>query len=87
MVKLFQTRRKITVKDKLNVIFCAYGSLTDFSIKKCGPAAIGRECGITPNTVCWMLMRFQMVNQDIERFLVRGHPPGKPIKLIGSTEI
>ena len=77
MVKLFRTRRIITARDKLNVIFSSYGSLSDFSQKKCGPCAVARECNISPSTVCWILDRFHMVKQDLDRFVIRGHPPGK----------
>jgi len=33
MVKLFNSKRRLTRKDKLNVIYGTYGSLTDFSEK------------------------------------------------------
>jgi hypothetical protein len=33
MVKLFQVKRSLTTKEKLNAIFATFGSLTDFTCK------------------------------------------------------
>ena len=42
MVKIFNTRKVSTTKDKLNVLFCTYNSLSDFTRKRNGPAFVAR---------------------------------------------
>ena len=42
MTKLFQTKRRLSAKDKLNIIFCTYGSLTDFRLKQHGPTNVAK---------------------------------------------
>ena len=46
MVKLFKTKRVLTKKEKFNVLFCTYGSLTEFNRKKVGPSAVARQCNL-----------------------------------------
>ena len=40
MVKIFSTRKVLKAKDKLNVIFWAYNSLTDFSRQRVGTCSV-----------------------------------------------
>ena len=42
MKKVFKTRRKITVKDKLNVLFSTYQSLTNFRAKRIGSTTVSK---------------------------------------------
>jgi hypothetical protein len=43
MVVIFNTCRKnVKAKDKLNVLFATYHSLTDFSRRRAGPSAVAR---------------------------------------------
>ena len=51
MVKLLKSRRKLTLKEKLNILFCVYGSLTDFSVQQNGYWRVGRRLDIKPTTV------------------------------------
>ena len=51
MVKLLKTRRMLTTKEKLNVLFCAFGSLTDFSVQQNGYVAVAKQLDIKPTTV------------------------------------
>ena len=51
MVKLLKARRMLTTKEKLNVLFCAFGSLTDFSVQQNGYAAVAKQLAIKPTTV------------------------------------
>ena len=51
MVKLLKARRMLTTKKKLNVLFCAFGSLTDFTVQQNGYAAVAKQLDIKPTTV------------------------------------
>ena len=51
METLFKTRTKVTVKQKLNVIFLTYSSLTDFSRIYLSQAKVGRQLCIPTATV------------------------------------
>ena len=42
MVKLLKARRLLTAKEKLNVLFCAYGSITDFSVQQNGYVTVAK---------------------------------------------
>ena len=42
MKKVFQTRRQMSVKDKLNILYCTYGSLTNFRVKRYGSYDVAR---------------------------------------------
>ena len=55
MVKLLKTRRMLTMKEKLNVLFCAYGSITDFSVQQNGYVKVARQLDIKPTTVEMLL--------------------------------
>ena len=58
MVKLFNAYRRLTPKEKLNVVFSTYGSLTDFSERKLGLTAVSKLFSIRLNTVYQLLKRF-----------------------------
>jgi hypothetical protein len=42
MTKVFRVTRKLTVKDKLNILYCTYGSFTNFKVKQYGSAEVAR---------------------------------------------
>ena len=46
MGKLFETKKLSSAKTKLNVLFLAYQSLTNFSCVKVGPSEVGRQLRI-----------------------------------------
>ena len=88
MVAIFKgCRRTLKAKDKLNVLFATYHSLTDFSRKRVGPCAVARQVKLSPSTVTRLLQLFEMHDFDVGRFLPRRKPPGRPRKVIGSPEI
>lgn len=50
-MKLFNTYRMLTKKEKLNIIFESYGSLTDFSYQQYGYCLVAKKLGIKPTAV------------------------------------
>ena len=67
---LFTVRRRLTSKQKLNILWCTYHSLTDFSAKKAGPSAVGRQLNLNKKTVHMFLTRFAVdYNFNVEQVL------------------
>jgi len=59
MVKLFQVKRSLTSKEKLNAIYAIFGSLSDFSCKlKVSYTKLSQELGIKRTTLSEMVYRF-----------------------------
>ena len=50
-MKLFNAYRMLTKKEKLNIIFESYGSVTDFSCQQYGYCVVAKKLGIKPTTV------------------------------------
>ena len=48
MVKVFATRRILTPKEKLNVLWAVYQSYSDFSRRRKGPCEVGRLLKLAP---------------------------------------
>ena len=78
MVKLFKTKRILTKKEKLNVIFCTYGSLTKFGRRKVGPSAVARQCNLLQPTVSRLIKRFEQEDFNVDKFVLEKRHPGKP---------
>jgi hypothetical protein len=68
-MKLFVTRQRIKTKEKLNVIFAAYNSLTNFRLRRFSYSAVSKKTGIKLSTVTHMLMRFKECLYDVPLFL------------------
>ncbi len=77
MVKLFQTRHKLTRKEKLNVIFSTYGSLTQFDRKKVGPSSVARQCNLLQPTVSKLIKRFEQQGCNTDKFVLEKRHLGK----------
>ena len=88
MVKLFQSRRHLSSKEKLNIIYATFGSLTDFSCRlKVSYAKIGKELGIPRNTVLRLVQRLkEKYNSNIDSLIVGAKTAGRPLKRIDSSE-
>ena len=84
-MKLFRTLRRLTVKEKLNIVFSAYNSLNDFSKKKVGPSALARMYNIKQSTISKLLIRFEQSGKDVNSLIVKRATGGKRISLIGSV--
>ena len=78
MVKLFKTKRVLTKKEKLNVLFCTYGSLTKFDHKKVGASAVARQCNLLQPTVSKLIKRFEQEDCNVDKFVLEQRHPGKP---------
>ena len=57
MVKLVKTRRTLSKKDRLNIVWGLYGSLTNFRHQQYGASHVSRELGINVQTVNTCLKR------------------------------
>ena len=77
MVKLFKTKRILTRKEKLNVLFCTYGSLTKFGRKKVGPSSVARQCNLLQPTVSKLIKRFEQEGCNVDKFVLEKRHPGK----------
>ena len=64
-----RTRRVYTPAMKTNLLLVAYGSLTDFSQRTSKICDIARIINMPPTTVSSLLLRFNNLGHDIERFL------------------
>ena len=51
MVKMFRTWTHMSNKDKLNVIWSTYHSLTDFTRRRTGPSEVARTLKLTQQAV------------------------------------
>ena len=86
-MKLFKTYRRLTTKERLNLIYIMYKSLTDFKQRRERPSVAAKELGLTRQTVHSALTNFETYGKNIKRFLIKPKPKGRPIALIGSHEI
>ena len=59
MTKLLKTRRTLKAKDKINIVWATYGSLTRFNIKVQGPSVVGRLLGFPRVTIFSFLKRLK----------------------------
>ena len=64
MTKLIRTRRKLTKKDRINMVWASYGSLTRFREVLQGPSMVGRLLGFGTATVFNFLTRLRKANFD-----------------------
>ena len=87
MVKLFSVRRRLSPKEKLNILFCTYGSLTDCLRVKHGPCEVARQVKIAQPTVTMVLKRFAKYGYDVDRLMRGEKATGRPIKPIGNKAI
>jgi transposase len=87
MPKVFKVYRLLTAKDKLNILYGTYGSLTQFREKLYGVREVARQTGCCVSTVFSALRRFDASQHDVKAFLKKQHRPGAPRKLVGSKAI
>ena len=87
MVKLLKARRLLTAKEKLNVLFSAYGSITDFSVQQNGYVAVAKQLDIKPTTVQMLLFRLKKYKFDVERLVGKRRRPDLKRKVIGSVDL
>ena len=88
MVKLFQVKRSLTTKEKLNAIFATFGSLTDFTCKlKVSYTKLSEELGIKRTTLSELIYRFKSkYSSNLDHFIVGHKRPGRPRQIIDSVE-
>ena len=75
------------MKEKLNVLFCAFGSITDFSVQQNGYVRVARQLDIKPTTVETLLFRLKKYEYDVQRLVGKRRRPDRVRKLIGSAEL
>lgn len=80
MVKLFKLNRRLSVKDHLNIIYSAYGSLTDFSAPRKKLALIAEELKLPMREASRFLKRLRDNNFELGALLQRRRAPGKARK-------
>ena len=85
-MKLFNTYRMLTKKEKLNIIFESYGSLTDFTHKQCGYCVVAKKLGIKPTSVQQVLVRLKQYMFDVSRLVNKRRRPDRKRQVIGSEE-
>jgi hypothetical protein len=69
MPRVYLTNRRLTRKDKINIIMCTYHSLTAFDSRMQSGYKTARELRLIPQTVYAALKRFESLGQDLERFV------------------
>ena len=88
MVKLFNSSRwDLTAKQKINIVYSAFGSIEDFTRQIAGPNQVARELHLVRQTVQRNLQRFKQLNCSMVDYLKTKKRPGPPRKLIGSHDI
>jgi hypothetical protein len=88
MVKLFNPSRwDLTAKQKINIVYSAFGSIEDFSRQIAGPNRVARELKLVRQTVQRNLQRFKQLKCDMVDYLKTKKRPGPTRKLIGSHDI
>jgi len=75
------------MKEKLNVLFCAFGSITDFSVQQNGYVKVAKQLDIKPTTVEMLLVRLKKYGYDVQRLVGKRRRPDRVRKLIGSAEL
>ena len=86
-MKLFNTYRMLTKKEKLNIIFESYGSLTDFSYQQYGYFKVAKKLGIKPTAVQQVLVRLKRYTFDVSRLVDKRRRPDRKRRVIGSAEL
>jgi transposase len=88
MVKLFNVKRSLTAKEKLNAIYATFGSLSDFTHKrKVSFTKLSEELGMKRTTLSELIYRFKgKYSSNLDHFIVGHKRPGRPIQIIGSVE-
>lgn len=86
MTKLMPTRRTLSKKDKLNIIFASYGSLTNFKCKIRRPAVVGRLLGFCRETIWTLLRRLRRNKFDVLATIDRAKYH-RDRKIVGSKAI
>ena len=88
MVKLFNSSRwDLTAKQRINIVYCAFGSVEDFTRQIASPSQVARELKLVRTTVSRNLHRLRQLNWNMADYLKKKKRPGPTRKLIGSQEI
>ena len=87
MVKFLLSRRMLTAKEKLNILFGVYGSITDFSVQQNGYWRVARHLDIKPTTVQSVLTSLKKHNYDVKRLVGKRLRPDKRRQFIGSADL
>ena len=82
-MSLFNCRRTVTSREKLNVIYAIFGSLHDFGLRVRSPSVVAREQGLKIQTVFSILKNLKIDNNAI-RVASRAKRPDKCRKIIFS---
>ena len=86
MGKLFNSRsRDLNAKQKMNIVFCMFGSLINFDSPRSCPYSVARELNMLPQTVWRQVKRLRRLNYNMIDFLKKR--PGRPREIIGSEQI
>ena len=86
-MKLFRTLRRLSTKERLNLVFQAYKSLSNFSRRIEGPSSIAKRLGLKQQTVSAELIRFKRCKMDLVSFIHKRKPAGRTVTPIGNEEI
>jgi len=88
MFKLFNSsRRDLNAKQKINIVYSAFGSIEDFSRQIARANQVARELNLVRQTVYYNLSRFQRLNYNMVDYLKTKKRPGRTRKVIGSHEL
>ena len=86
-MKLFNTYHLLTKKEKLNIIFESYGSITDFAHQQYGYCVVAKKLRIKPTAVQQVLVRLKQYNFDVSRLVNKRRRPDRKRSVIGSEEL
>ena len=87
MVKLYKTRRNLTGKQRINILFATYRSLSDFTRRRQGPCQTACELQLPQTTVSSALQQFEACGRDVSAFIKPFKAKGKSRIVIGSDKI
>ncbi len=86
-MKLFNSYQILSKKEKLNIIFESYGSITDFSHQQYGYGVVSKKLRLKPTAVQQVLVRLKRYNFDVSRLVNKCLRPDKKRSVIGSEEL
>ena len=86
-MKIFWTRKQLTAKDKLNILYCHYGSVVNFDCKVQTMAQTARDLNLPFPTIQSAIHQFEANGKNVTLYIAKGIKSGRPRKVIGSKNI
>ena len=74
---MYVTRVRLNSKQKINLIYLTYNSLTNFSRKVQGSSATARQMNLSQPTVSTALRRFSLFQYNLEAFVAKANHKGR----------